>query len=98
MRPGLVLQPPGGVDEDHVGLLLGRRHARPRRRRSPGRTPQAPRTVVHPDALAPGGELLGGSGAEGVGGAEHDVLVLGDEDPGELAHGGGLAGAVDARR
>ena len=48
------------------------------------------------DPLAPGGELVDGGGAEGVGRAEHDRLVLGDEDPRDLADGGGLAGAVDA--
>ena len=48
------------------------------------------------DPLAPGRELLDGGGAERVGRAEHDVLVLGDQDPGELADGRGLAGAVDA--
>ena len=48
------------------------------------------------DALAPRGELVDGGGAERVGRAEGDGVVLGDEDPGDLADGGGLAGAVDA--
>ena len=34
--------------------------------------------------------------AEGVGGAEDDVPVLGDERAGEVADGRGLAGPVDA--
>ena len=51
---------------------------------------------VDADPLAPGGELLDGGGAEGVGRAQHDRAVLGDQDPGDLADGGGLAGAVDA--
>ena len=51
---------------------------------------------VDADALAPGGELLDGGGAERVGRAEGHGEVLGDEDAGELADGGGLAGAVDA--
>ena len=50
----------------------------------------------HADALAPGLQLVGRGGAERVGRAEDDVLVLGDEDAGELADGGRLAGAVDA--
>ncbi len=41
-------------------------------------------------------ELLDGGGAEGVGGAEQDGTSLSGEVGGELAGGGGLAGAVDA--
>ncbi len=48
------------------------------------------------DPLAPGGELVDGGGAERVGCAEDHVAVLGDEDPGDLADRGRLAGAVDA--
>ena len=47
------------------------------------------------DPLAPGLELVGGGGPEGVRRAEDDGLAVGDEDPGELAGGRGLAGAVD---
>ena len=52
----------------------------------------------HFDAAAAGPDfkLLDGGGAEGVGGAEEDGLVLGAVPGGELAAGGGLAGAVDA--
>ena len=51
---------------------------------------------VDADPLAPGGQLLDGRGAERVGRAEHDAAVLGDQDPGDLADRGGLAGAVHA--
>ena len=51
---------------------------------------------VGADPVAPGLELVGGGGAEGVGRAEHDLLAVADERAGELAGGGGLAGAVDA--
>ncbi len=47
-------------------------------------------------ALGPDLQLLDGGGAEGVGGAEQDGAALGAEEGGELAGGGGLAGAVDA--
>ena len=52
----------------------------------------------HFDAAAAGPDfkLLDGGGAEGVGGAEQDGLVLGAIPGGELAAGGGFAGAVDA--
>ena len=46
-------------------------------------------------ALGPDFELLDGGGAEGVGGAEQHATVLGGEVRGELARGGGFAGAVD---
>ena len=49
--------------------------------------------VLDADALAPGGQLLGGGSAEGVGCTEQQRLVLGDQHPSELAHGGGLASA-----
>ena len=48
------------------------------------------------DTRAPRLELVGGGGAEGVGCAEQHLAVLGDENAGELADGGRLAGAVDA--
>ena len=51
-------------------------------------------------ALGPDFELLDGGGAEGVGCAEEDAacwsVFSGGEVGGELAGGGGLAGAVDA--
>jgi len=50
----------------------------------------------NPNALPPGGELLCGGGTESVRGTEQDVFVLCDQDTGQLAHGGGLAHAVDA--
>ena len=62
-----------------------------------GSPPAGPRTTVGADPVAPRLQLVGGGGAEGVGRAEHHVLVVGDEHAGELAGGGGLAGAVDAR-
>jgi hypothetical protein len=46
------------------------------------------------DAVAPCLQLLGGRGAERVGGSQQDGLALGDQQAGKLAHGRGLAGAV----
>ena len=60
-----------------------------------GSVASAPRTTSTPDPLAPGGELVDGRGAERVGGPERHGAVLGDQDPGQLADRGGLAGAVD---
>ena len=49
-----------------------------------------------PGPRAPGAELLGGGGAERVGGTQHHVPAARDEHPGEFPRGGGLAGAVHA--
>ena len=48
------------------------------------------------DPVAPGLELLGGCGAEGVGGDEQDPLAGPVAGVGELGRGGGLADPVDA--
>ena len=50
----------------------------------------------HIRALRPHGELFGGGGAEGVGGANDDAAAHGFKARGELADGGGFAHAVDA--
>ncbi len=47
-------------------------------------------------ALAPGLQLFDRGGAEGVAGGQHDALALVLQPLGQLADGGGLAGAVDA--
>jgi hypothetical protein len=89
------VQAAGGVDEDGVdavGLAL-----------RDGVEGDARRVAalgaadgLRADPVAPGLQLVGGRGAEGVGGAEHDRPAVGDEHAGELAAGGRLAGAVDA--
>ena len=61
-----------------------------------GSAPSGPVTTVGADAVAPGLQLLARGRAEGVGRAEHHAATVGHEHPGELAGGGGLAGAVDA--
>ena len=48
--------------------------------------------------LSPHIELLDGSGAEGVGRADHDVLAAGGHGARDLADRGGLAGTVDAHK
>ena len=48
---------------------------------------------THP--RGPALQLIGRGGAEGVGRTEHDAPSIGDENPGQLADGGGLAGAID---
>ena len=49
----------------------------------------------HVDAGAPGFELVGCGGTERIGRAHDDLLVFGDEQTGQFAGRGGLAGAVD---
>jgi len=88
------VQPAGRVDQHHINApidaLLDSVESHGRRIRALARP-----NGLDADALAPGGQLLGGGSAEGVGCTEQHRLVLGDQHPSELAHGGGLAGAVD---
>ena len=94
-QAGLVLQPAGGVDEHGVDAAVDAcLHGVERDARRVAALGAA--HDLDADPLAPGGQLVDGGGAEGVGGTEHDGAVLGDQDPGQLADGGGLAGAVDA--
>ena len=92
---GLVLQPAGGIDDQHVGGVAPRRGQgleceargiRPLRARDHGRA----------GALTPDLQLLDRGGAERVAGREHDLAALGAEARRELADGGGLARAVHA--
>ena len=59
-----------------------------------GSPPSGPAHGRHADPLTPGLQLVRGRGPEGVRRAEHDVLVLGHQYPGQLADRGRLAGAV----
>ena len=61
-----------------------------------GSPPSGPRTTGAPTRSPQVVELVGGGGAERVGGAEQHGAAVGDQHPGQLADGGGLAGAVDA--
>ena len=89
------MQPARGVDHDDVGA---RRDALvdgvERHRRRVGALGSAHHLGAHP--RRPGLQLVGGGGAEGVGGAQHDPPAVGDQHPREFADGRGLAGAVDA--
>jgi hypothetical protein len=91
----LVLEAAGGVDDDDVDLLLDAgAHGVEGDRGGIGAV-AVRADGVDPHPRAPGRELIGGGGAEGVRRAEHDGAVRGHEHAGELADGGGLAGAVD---
>src|SRR5205085_895714 len=90
-----VVKSPCGVNDEHVGAA--------RLRRSKGveedsRGVCALLLLYERDAgaLGPDGELVGGGGAEGVGGADENVVALGLDALRELADGRGLADAVDA--
>ena len=94
-QPGLVLQAPGGVDQQHVGAgglrLLQRLEGEAR----------GIRTLLAGDdlragALAPDLELLDRRGAEGVAGRQHHRFALRPELGRELADRRGLARAIDA--
>jgi len=95
MRPGLGVQPSGGVHDDRARPLV---HADPDRlERHAGRVGFFALGPHHLGAspFGPGLELVGGGGAERVGGPEHHRLALADERPGELPGDRGLAGPVD---
>src|SRR5699024_3484707 len=84
----------GGVDDDGVGAVVG--GARNRVEGHAGRVGTfllGHHRCDHP--AAPGLQLLGGGGAEGVSGAQPDAPAVTDQDAGEFAGRGGLAGAVD---
>ena len=91
----LVLQPPGRVDQEHVGAFVAR--ARERIVGDSGRV--GAHLLGHhlrADASAPHFELIDGGGTERVARREHDAQTLRLEVMGELADGRGLAGAVHA--
>src|SRR2546423_1388848 len=91
----LVLQPAGRVDQDGVHARLGAPPYRVERHRGRVAALLAP-DHLGADPAGPGGELLGGRRAKGVGGAQDDRVAVRDQYPGDLAAGGGLARAVDA--
>src|SRR5215472_10330355 len=90
----LVLQPAGGVDDQHVAALAARRLQRLERERGSVGTLRA-RGDLAAGALAPDPELLDRGGAESVARRQHDAAALGAKARRELADGRGLARAVD---
>src|SRR6201999_1454232 len=91
-QAGLVLEATRGVDQDRVGASLDPLlYSLEGDARGVGALRSADDVDAHP--LAPGRQLVDGGGAEGVGRAEDDGAVLGDQDPRELADRGRLAGA-----
>ena len=91
----LVLQPAGGVDQEHVGAGFFRFFKR-FEGEAGGVGAGRPGDDRNAHALAPDLELLDGRGAEGIAGAEHYALCFGGEASRELADRRGLAGTVDA--
>ena len=91
----LGVQAAGGVDDHHVGLAgLGRREAVVDHRPRVAAALVVDHLAAH--ALAPFAELLHGRGPERVAGHQQRLFAQLLEVPGDLADGGGLAGAVDA--
>src|SRR5665647_3244099 len=91
----LGVQSASRVDEDHVRAAVTSRGDRRVRNRG-GVGPFSAPYGLDADPLPPRRELVGGRGPERVGSAQNHREALGDEDARELAHGRGLAGAVDA--
>ena len=93
---GLVLQAPGGVDDQHVGAVapcaaVSASNARLAASEPCSRGDDRSRRCAAPDL-----QLLDRGGAERVAGGEHHLAALGAEARRELADGGGLARAVHA--
>ena len=92
---GLVVQPAGGVDQEHVGAgFLAASSAS--KARPAASEPGARAMTGDLRPLAPDFQLLDRRGAKSVAGGEHYGSSLGAEARGELADRRGLAGAVDA--
>jgi len=90
-----VLQTAGGIDQHHLDAVrLGRGDGIESETGRVGA--RRTRLDVGAGARAPDRQLIDSGGAEGVAGHQHHVSALGAEFGGELADGGGLAGAVDA--
>ena len=92
---GFCVQAAGGVDDDHIcaaGLRCGERVV------NHGRGIGSGFLLDDDDVGAPGPDfqLFDGGGAKGVGGGEDHGGAFFFPAVGELADGGGLAGAVDA--
>ena len=91
----LIVQPPGGVAQDHIYIPgLGRLQCIKQHRSGVGPLMLAHNRHVRP--LGPYLQLVGGSGPEGIRRAEQDLLALRLQAVGQLADGGGLSHAVDA--
>ncbi len=89
------MQPARGVDHDDVGARLDALvDSVEGDRRRVGALGSTHHLGAH--ARTPSLQLIGGGGAEGVGGPEHDASAVGDQHPRELADRGGLSSAVDA--
>src|SRR5947207_13350141 len=91
----LVLEAPGGVDDQHV--LAGRSRLPDSVEHDSGRIA----TLLagddrSADALPPYLQLLDRRCSEGVAGGEQHAIILLLQPMGELADGGGFAGAIDA--
>jgi len=92
---GLVLQPAGGVDQQHVDVLLFRSRQRVEGKARRIRTLRS-RNDRRLRALAPDLQLLDGGGAKSVTRRQHQCATFGGQFCRKLADGGGLAGAIDA--
>ncbi len=96
ISPALFCKPPRGVDQQDIGLCGPR--PRQRLKGKPRRIGAcAARNDFGACALSPDLQLLDGGGAERVARRQYDLQPLPGQPLGELADGGGLAGAVDAR-
>ena len=90
-----VVEPPGGVDQQHVGVLRFRLLQRAEGEAG-GIGAMLAGDELRTGAIGPDLKLLDRGGAEGVAGGHDHALAVCAELLGQLADGGGLADAVDA--
>ena len=91
----LVLEPPGGVDDQHV--LAARGRLLDSVEDDPGRVPAFhARDDWRADPVAPDPQLLDRRGSEGVPGREQDAIILLLQPVPELSNRGCLSRSVDS--
>ena len=91
----LVVQTASGVDDDYISILCHRRLHRVESHGS-GVGALTLLDARHAYPIRPNLQLTDGSGTEGIGSAEHDLLARLLEVVRQLADGGGLAHTVHA--
>jgi hypothetical protein len=93
-QPGLVLEPAGGVDDQHVGADRGAA-LDPLEHQAGGIAALLAGDDRHVEPLGPDPQLLDRRGAEGVAGDQHHRVILLLQQMGELGDGRRLARSVD---
>ena len=89
---------PAGVDEDHIAITVDATAVTASKTTDAGSGALWATNDRDADSFAPGRQLFGGSGPEGIGGTHHDVFVRSHQEARELARGGRLSSSVDTHK